>query len=54
MTTLYALRSICGNKTTNVDAWDLNYNNDLICCDNCESILICRKAWGFLYQKGNK
>ena len=54
MTTLYALRSICGNKTTHVDAWDLNYNNDLICCDNCESILICRKAWGFLYQKGNK
>ena len=55
MSTLYALRSLCGNKTSYVDAWDLNLNQDgVICCDNCESILECRKAWGFLYQKGNK
>lgn len=54
MSTLYALRSICGNKTTYVDAWELNHACELRCCDNCESILECRKAWGFLYQKGNK
>ena len=55
MSTLYAIRSICGKTVSHVDAWDLNNNpNGVICCDNCESILICRKAWGFLYQKGNK
>jgi hypothetical protein len=37
-----------------VDAYDLNLNpHGSSCCDNCESILICRKAWDFLY-KGDK
>ena len=50
----YSVRSLCGAKSTQVDLFDLTNNNEVICCDNCESILICRKAWGFLYQKGNK
>jgi hypothetical protein len=49
------VRSICGDKTTSIDIYDLELNNNgVVCCDNCESIMICRKAWGFLYQKGNK
>lgn len=49
------VRSLCGDKTTSIDIYDLELNqNGIICCDNCESIMICRKAWGFLYQKGNK
>jgi hypothetical protein len=51
MSTLYALDSVCGNTTTYADAWDINLNpHGSICCDNCESILICRKAWDFLYK----
>ena len=48
------VRSLCGDSTTSIDIYDLELNNNIICCDNCESILMCRKAWGFLYQKGNK
>lgn len=48
------VRSICGDKTTSIDIYDLELNNNgIICCDNCESIYLCRQAWGFLYQKGN-
>lgn len=51
MNTLYPLRSVCGNKISYVDAYDMNSNpNGTICCDNCQSILICRKAWDFLYK----
>lgn len=53
MSNSISVRSLCGDKTTSVDIYDLAYTNNIICCDNCESILICRKAWGFLYQKGN-
>ena len=53
MNTLYSLRSVCGNTTSYVDAYDVNFNpNGVICCDNCQSILLCRKAWDFLYKKG--
>ena len=55
MATLYPLRSICGKTISYVDAYDINLNPEgSICCDNCNSISICRKAWDFLYQKGNK
>lgn len=54
MSTYVSVRSICGDKSTSIDIYDLEYNNEVICCDNCESILECRKAWGFLYQKGVK
>ena len=51
MTTLYSLRSVCGKSVSYVDAYDINLNpNGAICCDNCNSILICRKAWDFLYK----
>ena len=51
MATLYPLLSVCGKTTSYVDAFDVNYNpHGFICCDNCESILICRKAWDFLYK----
>jgi hypothetical protein len=53
MNTLYSLRSVCGKTTSYVDAYDVNLNpNGVICCDNCQSILLCRKAWDFLYKKG--
>jgi hypothetical protein len=53
MSTLYALESVCGNTIAYVDAYDMNLNpNGSVCCDNCESILICRKAWDFLYKGG--
>ena len=43
--------SICGNSSVAVDVYDLDLNhNGIVCCDNCESILICRKAWDFLYK----
>ena len=43
--------SICGDKSTSIDIYDLELNRDgVICCDNCESILMCRKAWDFLYK----
>jgi hypothetical protein len=51
MSTLYPLRSVCGNTYAHVDIYDHNLNpHGSICCDNCESILICRKAWDFLYK----
>ena len=51
MNAIYTLKSICGNKTFYVDAYDVNFNpNGATCCDNCKSILICREAWDFLYK----
>ena len=47
------LKSVCGEKSASVDVQDLEFNpHGVICCDNCKSILICRKAWDFLYKKG--
>jgi hypothetical protein len=51
MTNLYSLRSVCGKTVSYVDSYALNANpSGSICCDNCNSILICRKAWDFLYK----
>lgn len=51
MSTLYPLNSVCGNTMAYVDAYDINLNpHGSICCDNCESILMCRKAWDFMYE----
>lgn len=51
MNTLYSLRSVCGKKVSYVDAYDMNSNpNGTICCDNCQSILMCREAWMFKYK----
>ena len=47
------LPSVCGATSASVDVYDVDLNpNGVICCDNCESILLCRKAWDFLYKKG--
>ena len=50
MSTYFTVPSICGAKSTSVDMYDLELNNEIICCDNCESILMCRKAWDHLYK----
>ena len=51
----FFVESACGKNGTMVGVEDLELNADgIICCDNCKSILICRKAWDFLYKKGNK
>jgi hypothetical protein len=48
------VKSVCGSATTSIDMYDLELNRDgVICCDNCKSIVLCRKAWDFLY-KDNK
>jgi len=53
MSTFLSVKSVCGNATASVDVYDLDLNpHGVICCDNCRSILICRKAWDFLYKKG--
>jgi hypothetical protein len=45
------VKSVCGNASASVDVYDLELNRDgVICCDNCKSILMCRKAWDFLYK----
>lgn len=45
------VKSVCGNASTSVDVQDLELNLDgVICCNNCESILLCRKAWDHLYK----
>ena len=47
------LKSVCGKNSAPVDVQDLDFNpNGIVCCDSCESILICRKAWDFLYEGG--
>jgi hypothetical protein len=46
------IKSVCGNATTSIDMYDLELNREgVICCDNCKSILMCRKAWDFLYKE---
>jgi hypothetical protein len=53
MSTFVNLPSVCGATTASVDVYDLDLNpNGVICCDNCNSIVLCRKAWDFLYKKG--
>jgi len=47
------VKSVCGNGTTSIDMYDLELNNNIVCCDNCQSILICRNAWNDLYKENN-
>jgi len=55
MSSFLTIASVCGKSSSSVDIYDLELNeHGFICCDNCESILICRNAWNFLYHKGNK
>ena len=51
MSTFLNLASVCGKSSASVDVYDIDLNpHGIICCDNCESILICRKAWDYLYK----
>jgi len=51
MSTFVDINSVCGAVTTTIDMHDVELNpHGVICCDNCRSILICRKAWDFLYK----
>ncbi len=51
MSTYFTIPSVCGASSTSVDMYDLELNSDIVCCDNCESILMCRKAWDYLYKE---
>ena len=55
MSTYVTVASVCGKSSTSVDVYDLELNtNGVICCDNCQSILMCRNAWEFLYKEKSK
>jgi hypothetical protein len=52
MSTFVSINSVCGAVTTTIDMYDLELNpHGVICCDNCKSIVLCRKAWDFLYKE---
>jgi len=52
MSSYVSIQSVCGAVSTSIDIYDLDANpHGVICCDNCQSILICRKAWDFLYKE---
>jgi hypothetical protein len=51
MSTYVTVTSVCGKSSTSIDMYDLELNNNIVCCDNCKSILICRNAWNDLYKE---
>jgi hypothetical protein len=53
MSTYVTVASVCGKSSASIDMYDVELNpNGVICCENCQSILMCRKAWDFLYKEG--
>ena len=51
MSMYVSIKSVCGAVSTSIDVYDLELNRDgVICCDNCKSIMVCRKAWSYLYK----
>jgi hypothetical protein len=51
MSTYLPLASVCGATSAMVDVYDIDLNpHGVICCANCESIVLCRKAWDFMYS----
>ena len=51
MSNYVTVASVCGKSSTSIDMYDLELNHEgVICCDNCKSILMCRKAWDHLYK----
>ena len=55
MSTYVPIKSVCGAVSTSIDIYDLDLiPHGVICCDNCKSIILCRKAWDFLYKKGKQ
>jgi len=52
MSTYVPIKSVCGAVTTTIDMYDYDLNpHGVICCDNCQSIILCRKAWDYLYKE---
>jgi hypothetical protein len=52
MSTYVTVASVCGKSSASIDMYDVELNpNGVICCDNCKSILMCRKAWDYLYKE---
>jgi hypothetical protein len=52
MSTYVTIASVCGKSSASIDMYDVELNpNGVICCDNCQSILMCRKAWDYLYKE---
>jgi hypothetical protein len=52
MSTYVTVASVCGKSSTSIDMYDLELNtNGVICCDNCQSILMCRSACDYLYKE---
>ena len=52
MCTYVPIKSVCGAVSTTIDMYDYELNaHGVICCDNCQSILMCRKAWDYLYKE---
>ena len=50
MSTFFDVKSVCGKTSASVDMYDLELNqHGVICCDNCESIVLSREAWNSLY-----
>lgn len=54
MSTYVPIKSVCGAVTTTIKMNDYDLNpHGVICCDNCNSIVLCRKAWDYLYKEAN-
>ena len=51
MSNYVTVASVCGKSSTSIDMYDLELNKNIVCCDNCKSILICRNAWNDLYKE---
>jgi hypothetical protein len=52
MSTYVTIASVCGKSSASIDMYDVELNpNGVICCDNCQSILMCRNAWDYLYKE---
>jgi hypothetical protein len=52
MSTYVPIKSVCGAVSTTIDQYDYDLNpHGVICCDNCQSIMMCRKAWDYLYKE---
>ena len=52
MSTYFDVKSVCGATSAPIDMYDLELNpHGVICCDNCESIVLCREAWDYLYKE---
>jgi hypothetical protein len=46
MSEFILIKSVCGEKGSFVDVYDLDLNpHGVVCCDNCRSIVATRENW---------